>query len=246
MFMEINDEVAIRRQLVKAVRMLERIGILDMNGHFSFRLPKQDRFLINARAASRASLTVEDIVSCDLDGRVDEGMQEPPSEVHIHAAIYQRRPDVSAVIHSHPHWQTVLGIAGHPLRPVFSIGAFTTDFPVFEKSSLVNTRELAVELAETLGTSPVVQIRHHGNVVVGSGIEEVFAASVYLEENAKKQFYAASINADFHVLEGENLERTRESNWAPSIIRKAWRYQEEKARLAGSFQGIDSVGKGEA
>ncbi|MCL6633802.1 MAG: class II aldolase/adducin family protein [Alicyclobacillus herbarius] len=231
--MRSQEVEALKLDLVKAVRMLERADILDMNGHISARFPEDNHFYINARAASRASLTTQDITCCDINGYPLEGETEPPSEFHIHAAIYRRRPDVNAVIHSHPHWQTVLGIAGIAMQPVFSIGAFTVDFPVFEKSSLVNTPEMAEELAEVLGDHTVAQIRHHGNVLVGSGVREVFAASIYVEENAKKQYYAKLLNPNHHIMSGENLQRTKETNWAPSIIQKVWHYHEEKARMAG-------------
>ncbi|WP_067929382.1 class II aldolase/adducin family protein [Alicyclobacillus shizuokensis] len=236
---QIQQEIQqLKVDLVKAVRMLERARILDMNGHLSSRAPGDDRFYINARSASRASLTVQDITCCNLDGDALAGETEPPSEVHIHAAIYRRRPEVNAVIHSHPHWQTVLGIAGQTMQPVYSIGAFAGNCPVFEKSSLVNTPEMAEELAQVLGNRCMVEIRHHGNVLVGPGIREVFVASIYLEENAKKQYHASLLNPNFHVLSGENLQRTRETNWTPSIVQKAWHYHEEKARLAGIFNDM--------
>ena len=36
--------------LVRAIRMLERAGIVDFNGHASARLPGRDAFLINSGA----------------------------------------------------------------------------------------------------------------------------------------------------------------------------------------------------
>ncbi len=67
------DISAVKRDIVTAIRLLELAGLVDMNGHVSYRLPGTDRVLINSRAASRASLTVEDIVTIDLDGNLLEG-----------------------------------------------------------------------------------------------------------------------------------------------------------------------------
>lgn len=227
-----------KRTLAMAVRMLENIQLLDMNGHLSYRIPGTDRILINSRKASRASLTVEDVVIADLEGNLIEGNAEPPSEVPIHTAIYRKRSDVFSVVHNHPHYQIVLGIANRPLQPVFSIGSFVDEtLPVYEKSSLVNTREMGEELAECLGQAQSVTIRNHGTVAVEQDIESVFARSVFLEEAAKKQFYA-SLLGPMMVMEGDNLERTRETNWSPKIVRKIWDYHKEKAARDGILANI--------
>lgn len=236
--MSIVIEQEFKQQVAKAVRMLENIGLLDMNGHVSYRIPSTDRFFINSRKASRASITVEDIVMCDMNGKLLEGDSEPPSEYHIHTEIYKRRSDVFSVIHNHPHYQTVLGIADIEMKPVFGIGSFVEQVPVYEKSSLVNTTEMGAELAEILGSGMTVQIRHHGTVIVGENVKSAFARSVFLEENAKKQYDSMLLRKDIRVLQGENLARTRETNWQPSIIQKIWTYHEEKAAKEGALKGL--------
>ncbi|MCL6637563.1 MAG: class II aldolase/adducin family protein [Alicyclobacillus sp.] len=220
----------VRLQIVEAIRMLERIGLLDMNGHLSARVPgRPDRFFINARGASRAVVGPQDLAICDLEGRPEPGSPEPPSEVYIHSAILRRRPDVGAVLHNHPHWQLVLGIAGLQPQPVFSIGSFADPAtPVYERSSLINTPEMGEELADVLGDGRVAHIRHHGAVYAAANVQEVFALAVFTEENAKKQYQAALLNPNYHVLSGENLERTRETNWAPKIVQKIWTYYRDK------------------
>jgi Ribulose-5-phosphate 4-epimerase and related epimerases and aldolases len=228
----------IKLQIVKAVRMLVNADLLDMNGHLSYRIPGTDRVLINSRKASRASLNVGDIVLIDLDGNLVEGNTEPPSEYHIHTSTYRVRSDVNSVLHHHPHWQTVLGIARQPMQPVFSIGSFVVpEMPVYETSSLVNTREIGDEMAATLADFDVMTIRHHGSVVVGDSVQNVFARAVFVEENCKKQYYA-SLLGPVQPLTGDNLERTRDTNWKPTIPKKVWDYHEEKTRMDGKLGGI--------
>ncbi|WP_102348699.1 class II aldolase/adducin family protein [Bacillus sp. Marseille-P3661] len=229
----------LKLQLAKSIRMLENIQLLDMNGHVSVRLPGTDYFLINARKASRASVKADDIVVCDLNGQLVEGISEPPSEVYIHNAIYKRRSDVSSIVHGHPHWQTVLGIADIPFQPVFMLGSFVEQCNMFEDSSLINTPEQGEELAAALGNDPVLQLRHHGNVVVSDSLKSAFAATVYVEEHAKKLYYATLAAADkIKVLEGDNLVRTRETAWTPKIVEKVWNYYHEKSERNNVFAGI--------
>ncbi|WP_167578008.1 class II aldolase/adducin family protein [Ammoniphilus sp. YIM 78166] len=233
-----EDHQKLKLEVAMAVRMLENIGLLDMNGHVSCRIPGTDQFLINSRKASRASVKVSDIVLCDMNGNLLEGDSEPPSEYHIHTEIYKRRGDVQCVIHNHPHYQTVLGIADIEMKPVFGIGSFVANVPVYEKSSLVNTAEMGAELAEILGGGTTIQLRHHGTVLVADSVKAAFAKSVFIEENAKKQYDAMLLRTDIRVLEGENLVRTRDTAWQPSIVQKVWTYHEEKAVKEGALVGL--------
>lgn len=228
----------IKLQIVKGVRMLVNADLLDMNGHLSYRLPGTDHVLINSRRASRASLNVEDVVLIDLDGNIIDGNTEPPSEYHIHTSTYRARPEVGSVLHHHPHWQTVLGIARQVMQPVFSIGSFVVpEMPVYETSSLINTKEIGDEMAAVLADFDVMTIRHHGSVIVGDTVQNVFARAVFVEENCKKQYYA-SVLGPVQPLTGENLERTRDTNWQPTIGKKVWDYHEEKTRMEGKFEGV--------
>lgn len=236
--MSTADVKELKFEVAKAVRMLENIGLLDMNGHVSCRIPGSDRLLINSRKASRASIKVTDIVMCDMNGTLLEGDSEPPSEYHIHTEIYKRCSDVFGIIHNHPHYQTVLGIADIAMKPVFGIGSFVDHVPVYEKSSLVNTAEMGAELAEMLGNGISIQLRHHGTVVAAENVKSAFARSVFLEENAKKQYDALLLGHGMKVLQGENLARTKQSNWQPSIIQKIWTYHEEKAIKEGALKGL--------
>ena len=60
-----------KAQLVDAIRMLERAGIIDHNGHCSARRDA-DAFYINSGASVRGALDVGDIVTVGLDGQLLE------------------------------------------------------------------------------------------------------------------------------------------------------------------------------
>jgi len=133
----------------------------------------------------------------------------------------------------------VLGIADVAMKPVFGIGSFVDNVPVYEKSSLINTAELGAELAETIGKEISVQLRNHGTVVAAESVKAAFARSVFIEENAKKQYDALLLGREIRVLTGDNLVRTRETAWQPSIIEKVWTYHEQRALKQGILEGIN-------
>src|ERR687886_831973 len=89
-------------ELVAGYRILAREGVVDAMGHLSVRHPdKPGHFLISG---SRAPLLVrrEDVMTCRPDGEpIDANGRQPYIERFIHAALYEARPDVHAVIHNH-------------------------------------------------------------------------------------------------------------------------------------------------
>ncbi|KHF38637.1 class II aldolase/adducin family protein [Halalkalibacter okhensis] len=211
----------LKQDIVNTIRMLERAEHIDFNGHVSARIPGTDQILINDRRASRSALTSDDIIQMDLDGNVitDEG--QPPNEFPLHTEIYRSREDVDAVAHTHPKWSTLFTIAKVPLRPVIIQGAVIGDAPIFPKSYSISNTEIAKELAETLDDNYVVLMKAHGAAIVGQNLTEVFARSVFLEENAYRQYMAGQIGYA-HSLEDDEINHMKEFIWQPKNIQKVW------------------------
>lgn len=216
-----------KQMLVDAIRMMERARIIDFNGHVSARAESDGHFIINSGASSRSSLTVEDIVTIDLDGNLIEGSAKPPMEFHIHAEIYRRRPEVKAVAHAHPLWSTVLGMAGHAVKPVIMQAAVLGEIRHFPKIASINNRELARAMADALGDKRVVTLQSHGAVVAAEGIVEAFVLSVYLEETAERQYMASQVGTPVE-LTPEEIETIGRNLWQPHLLRKVWDYHKGK------------------
>jgi ribulose-5-phosphate 4-epimerase/fuculose-1-phosphate aldolase len=210
----------LQQQLVDAIRMLARADIVDHSGHGSARRDGQS-FYINSAASARGALTTDDIVAVDFDGNLVEGSARPPFEFHIHSEIYRVRPDVHAVIHTHPRWSTFLTMVGAPYRAVYAQGALLGNIPLVDSPLSVNTRPMGERVAVTLGGGPAVLLKSHGAVVVGSDLVECFALAAYLEENAYRQYMATQIGDPYVFSEAEQ-RAFRERLWTPNLFRKTW------------------------
>lgn len=227
--------------VARAVRVCQAVGVMDMNGHVSVRDPAAPQTMwINSRKASRSTLTAADIVPVDLDrgARIGEG-DEPPSEFHIHREIYRRRPDVSAIVHSHPTNILALSTAGEPLKPATAIGSFLPEngAPMFDSAVLINTEKRGSAVAETLGDAPVLVLRQHGTITVGGTLDEAVVRMICAEDNARLQFMALQIGQP-RYLRGEELAVLASENWQPVSYRKHWHYHEETARRHGALDGL--------
>jgi ribulose-5-phosphate 4-epimerase/fuculose-1-phosphate aldolase len=206
--------------LVDAIRMLARAEHIDWGGHGSARRDSGS-FYINSGASIRSTLTSTDIVAIDLDGRLQQGTAKPPLEFPLHAEIYRARPQVCAIVHTHPKWSTLLSMVGAPFRPVFPQGALLGEVPVLDSPLSINTREMGERVAGALGDGPAVLLKSHGAVIVGVDVLECFALTVYLEDNAARQYLAMQIGTPY-VLSDAEQAACRSRLGVPSLYRKAW------------------------
>lgn len=209
-----------KEQLVRCIRMLERSGIMDYNGHASIRLG-DDRMLINIGSCQRSRLTADDIVTIDFDGNVVEGKGNPPLEFHLHAGVYKARPDVEAAIHCHPKWSTVLSTAGAKYLPVYAQGSLVYPLPVLDSPNSINNVKMATALTGVLGDRPAALMKAHGAVTTGKTIVDAFVLLNYLEENAERQYLSQQIGTPY-AFNQEELALCREKLWTASLFKRTW------------------------
>lgn len=222
-----EERASAKATLAEAIRMLVRADIVDYSGHGSVRRD-DGSFYINSGASIRGTLTADDIVGVDLSGNLVEGTAKPPLEFHIHSEIYRARPDVHAILHTHPRWSTYLTMTGVPYQPVFGQGALLGKVPVLDSPLSVNTKQAGERLAATLGASRATLLKSHGAVIVGADLLEAFALAVYLEENACRQYMAMQIGTAY-VFSDEEQQACRTNLWSAGLFRKAWDHYRTKA-----------------
>ena len=206
--------------------MLARAEIVDHSGHGSARRDGGS-FYINSAASARGALTADDVVGVALDGTLVEGSARPPFEYHIHSEIYRVRPDVNAVMHTHPKWSTFLTMVGARYKAVYAQGTLLGDIPLVDSPLSVNTQAMGELVAATLGNGPAVLLKSHGAVVVGSNLVECFALAAYLEENAYRQYMAMQIG-DPYVFSQAEQQAFRERLWTASLFKKTWDHYRSK------------------
>ena len=226
-----NDIENLKDKLARACRMLDMMGVIDFSGHISARIPGAETFFIHPMELSRGEVKPDDLVEVTLEGKQIGGKMKAPHETPIHAAVYQARPDVNSVIHSHPHYAILPSIVGKELIPICSHGAiFGSVFPVYPSSKKIETFEEAHRMAKTLGPLKAVILKGHGAVLVDSTVESVLIDSLYLEENAKVFVEASMLGQPIPL----SQEEFRPVVGADSA-RKIWSYFFERARKAGIF-----------
>ena len=105
---------AVIKDLVIANRILAKEDVVDAYGHVSVRNPTIRSTSSSSRSLAPELIEKDDIVELGLDGQpVRDEKRSLYLERFIHAAIYEARPDVNAVVHAHAEDILPFGIARH-------------------------------------------------------------------------------------------------------------------------------------
>jgi HCOMODA/2-hydroxy-3-carboxy-muconic semialdehyde decarboxylase len=199
-------------ELVTANRILANEGIVDSFGHISVRHPDHpDRFLLN-RVRAPDLVEPADIIEFTLAGKaINDSGRQPPLERYIHGAIYNVRPDVNSVVHTHSLSVIPFGVTKRTLKPLLhTCGCIGHEVPVWDcqgkfgdTSLLVDSIERGQDLAAILGSRPTALMRGHGAIIVGSNIRLAVYIAYYLEAAAKLQMQAMAMGDITFLTPGE-------------------------------------------
>ncbi len=227
-----RNETTLRQELTQGISILERLGIIDFNGHFSVRLD-DGNILINSGSSVRSAISPHDFVIAGANGEISEETPRPPAELPLHVAIYRARPDVQAVVHGHPQWSTLLSSTGHAYQVTMAQGALLGDVRVFSSPLSMNNSDIGNALAELLGDGRAALLRAHGSVVVGKDVLEATVLAIYLELNAERQVRAAALGTPY-VFSDDEIRAFQKGLEKRGLFEKCWNYYLAKFDLTAS------------
>jgi HCOMODA/2-hydroxy-3-carboxy-muconic semialdehyde decarboxylase len=229
------------KDLVIANRILAKEDVVDAYGHVSIRHPDNPRHFFISRSLAPELIEKEDIVELGLDGQpVKDEKRSLYLERFIHAAIYEQRPDVMAVVHAHAEDTLPFGIAAATkLRPVIHSGSFIgPNVPVWDIADkfgatnvLVTNMAQGRDLAKCLGKNSVALMRGHGFASAARSLIEVVRLSVYLPRNARALMRAKLLGGKIKYLSKGEID-ARNKGYSPYSTEtwRAWEYWANKAQ----------------
>src|ERR1051325_737674 len=115
-----NNSESYKRQVVDTAQALVRKGyLMATGGNISVRISEGNTFAITPSNYDYFKMTPDDVCILDLDLNKIEGHLKPSVESGMHGAIYQVRPDVNAVIHTHQAYVSALTLIKAPIPALF-------------------------------------------------------------------------------------------------------------------------------
>jgi L-ribulose-5-phosphate 4-epimerase len=157
-------------------------------GNVSARVPGHDLMVIKPSGVSYDDLTPENMVVCDLHGRVVEGDLSPSSDTEAQAYVYRELPHVGGVVHTHSPYATAWASRAEPIPCVLTMMAdeFGGEVPV-GPFALIGDDSIGRGIVETLrgSRSPAVLMQNHGVFAVGASARKAVKAAVMCEDVAR-------------------------------------------------------------
>ena len=168
-----------REQIVRYCRLMQSRGLTrGTGGNISIR--SGICIAISPSGVEYETMTAEDVPVVDMKGNILYGTLAPSSELSMHIACYKRRRDISAIVHTHSTFATVLACMEMPLPPVHYLIGYAGDSVPCIPYYPFGSQQLAEAAGENL-TQNALLLGHHGLLAAGPNIERAFAAAEEVE-----------------------------------------------------------------
>ncbi len=174
-------------------------------GNHSYRLG-ENRILCTPTGISKGNLKPDDLCMVDLEGKQVGGKRRRTSEINLHLAIYKNRPDVKAVIHSHPPHATAFAVAGvdlptciHPEAEVF-LGEVK-----MAKYATPGDKRLGESILPHVKDSNTIILQNHGVVCFDKDLEHCYYKLEIVDAYARILLLAKQIGS-IRPLAGDHMK----------------------------------------
>lgn len=202
----------IAEQVVQTAReMIEKGLAYGVAGNVSARLPENRGLLITPSGKNYSRLTPEELCFVDWNGRVLEGGLRPSSELAIHAAAYQARPDCRGVVHTHSTFACSLAVTRMAIPVFIDELMYVTGGPVkVAEYGFPGSPELARNLITALENVQAALMANHGVIGLGDDLAEALHVCEVVEKISEVYINALKVGPVFE-LEDWVIERQRKA-----------------------------------
>lgn len=221
------------QQLVWASRILGMRGHGDYTlGHISVR--DGENVVMKRNGIGLEEVTAGDLVTIDLDRRRVAGEGPIHLEAVLHTAVYRQRPDVMAVVHTHPLYSTAFGAVDARLEMInHDAVLFYEGLAYFDETAeLIMTPAQGESVAAALGTKRAVMLRGHGVLVTGKSLPWAVYTALTLERVLQLQAIARSLG-ELRPMSDEMASAVYQGKYRDEFIDNYWNYLIRQAQRAG-------------
>jgi L-fuculose-phosphate aldolase len=174
-------------------------------------------------------------VDGDLNVLEGEGMPNPSNRFHLW--IYARRPEINAIIHTHPPHVSALSMIGEPLVPAhmdtmmfYEDCAYLPEWPGVP----IGDEEGRI-ISDAIGTKRSILLAHHGQLAACATLEEATMLSIFIERAAKLQLLARAAGT-IRSIKPEIAREAHDYRLTPKYVGAVFCYYARRA-----LNGADAV-----
>ncbi|MBL4756420.1 MAG: class II aldolase/adducin family protein [Rhizobiales bacterium] len=172
------------QKILETARALSPQGLgIGRSGNVSARIGSG--MLITPSGVAYDDMQPEDIIFVDGDGIAETHSLLPSSEWQLHLAIYQSRPEASAIVHCHSRFATVLACAHMPIPAFHYMVAVAGGTDIRCASyALFGSEELSRHVLVGLEGRKACLMANHGQVAFGADLASAFELALEVEDLA--------------------------------------------------------------
>ncbi len=156
-------------------------------GNISFRDTTTGNIYITPSGMDYHACCCDDILVYKLDGTRLEGERKPSIELDLHLSVMRSRPEINAVVHTHPIYSMVFACLKQSIPLVMDEAAQSLGEEIkVAEYALPGSPELAANCVAALGKNGYAcLLQSHGAVCVGESMEGAFRTAKVLELTAQ-------------------------------------------------------------
>ena len=165
-------------------------------GQITVRDEDGDTFWTTDLMKNFAEVGYEDLIRFDQQLQIIEGNSMPNPAVRFHLWIYENRPDINAIVHTHPPYASALSMLGEELvvshmdaMPAYDRCAFVPEWPGVP----VGNSEGEMISAALGPSNKMALLGHHGIIATGASQAEALYLAISLETAARLHMTASSV-----------------------------------------------------
>lgn len=202
-----NIEERVRADIVEVGRRIYARGYVASNdGNISVRLP-DGRLVATPTGVSKGFMTPDMMVTTDLSGQQLTGERKPSSELLMHLAVYEHRPEINAVVHAHPPTATGFAVAGVPLvRAVLAEVVATLGSIPLAAYGTPSTPELPEAVRKYIKAHDGMLLANHGALTIGTDVFNAYYKMETVEHFAKISLVARQLGGE-HMFSREEVAK---------------------------------------
>lgn len=187
----------LKEQLVQLHQELPKNDLVRWTGgNISARDTQSGLVVIKASGIRYEEMQPEHMVVVDMTGKLVEGFYKPSSDVYSHLYIYQHRPDVNGVVHTHSRYATAFAAVGRPIPCVLTAMADEFGGPIpCGGFALIGDNAIGKVVVESIGSSQAVLLKNHGVFTIGRDATAAVKAAVMTEDVAATVWLALQIGS---------------------------------------------------
>ena len=200
-----------REDIVQIGRLVfQKDWVAANDGNISIRLDSE-RILATPTGMCKGMMHPDDLIVLDRQGNKISGSRERTTEINMHVAIYDLRPDIRAVVHAHPPVATGFATAGKPLNlallPEVIIAFGCVPIAGY---GLPGTTELIEPMQPLIPKHNALLMANHGAVCYGEDVFQAYFRMETVEHSARIQLVAELLGGP-NVLPRREVDKLLES-----------------------------------